>query len=161
MSATTSSSSDLIKTAFARIGKSIAVITLADADGRQATISSAFTYLTQQPPTLLLALEKSSSLYTKLTSGQTFAVNVLGDGHQAIVDACARQKGEARFAVGAWQIQDGAPVLVDAQAAFVCEMLQLNEFETHGMLVASVKSATITAGIAPLIYVGGGLQTCS
>jgi flavin reductase len=160
MSANNSLNDTEIKTAFSRIGKSIAVITLADADGRQATISSAFTYLTQQPPTLLLALEKSSSLYGKLTAGQRFAVNVLGDGHQAVVDACARQKGEARFSVGDWQLQHDVPVLADAQAAFVCELAQLNEFETHGLLVASVKAIAIHGEVSPLIYVGGGLQVC-
>lgn len=160
MTSSTNASGDEIKSAFSRIGKSVGVITMADSQGRYATISSAFTYLTQQPPTLLLALEKSSSLYGKIAAGQLFAVNVLGDGHQGVVDACAREKGEARFNVGEWLVEQELPVLADAQAVFVCELLQLNEFETHGIIIAAVKALQFRAAVAPLIYVGGSLQTC-
>jgi len=159
MSNNTTGSED-IKTAFSRIGKSIGVITVADDQGRQATISSAFMYLTHQPPTLLLALEKKSSLYSKLTSGQNFAVNVLADGHQGVVDACARQKGEARFAVGEWVLAEGLPILADAQAVFICKQQQLTEYETHGVMIAAIQSLRFDPQLSPLIFVGGGLQTC-
>ena len=151
---------DDIKTAFSRIGKSVAIITLSDDEGRHATVSSAFMYLTQQPATLLLALEKKSSLYGKLISGQSFAVNVLADGHQGVVDACARQKGEARFTVGEWVLAEGLPILADAQAVFICEQQQLTEFETHGVMIAAIQSLQFDPQLSPLIFVGGGLQTC-
>jgi flavin reductase len=149
-----------VKAAFSRIGKSIAVITLADDDGRHATISSAFMNLTQQPPSILLALEKSSSLYARFSDKRTFAINVLGDGHQGVVDACAREKGEARFQVGEWLTEDGVPVLADAQAVFICDLNQRTEYETHGVIIARIKKLQFSSELAPLIYVGGELHTC-
>ncbi len=145
--------------AIKRFGKSICIVTVSDKQGRYASPSSAITNLTNEPPTLLLPLEKTASLYPLLKAGGHFAVNVLAAHHDEVVNACIRQKGEGRFSVGDWQQHaSGAPVLADAQASFVCEFEQLNEYGSHGMIIGKVVEVAYQEELAPLIYIGGGFK---
>ncbi|ARN72957.1 flavin reductase family protein [Oceanicoccus sagamiensis] len=151
---------DKTEQAIKRFGKSICIVTVSDHQGRYASPSSAITNLTNDPPSLLLPLEKTASLYPLLKPGSHFGVNVLGAEHQAVVDACIRQKGEQRFSVGDWQQHHtGVPVLADAQASFVCEFEQRNEYGSHGMIVGRVVDVSYADQLSSLIYVDGGFKT--
>lgn len=144
------------KDALNRFGKSISIITCCDEKGRYASPSSAVTNLSYEPPTLLLPLEKSASLYPLLSSGAGFCVNILGAGHEDIVNACIQKKGEERFSTGQWENNaSGIPILQDAQASFVCEFEQLNEYATHGMLIGRIVAVRQSPASDPLIYVDG------
>lgn len=55
--------------ALKRFGKSVCIVTSVDQQGRYATPSSAITNLTNNPPTLLLPMEKTASLYPLLSEG--------------------------------------------------------------------------------------------
>ena len=149
------------RTALKRFGKSISIVTAADGNGRYATPSSAITNLSYEPPTLLLPIEKQSSLYPLLSSGAPFCVNILGASHQEVVDACIKHKGEQRFAAGNWiEHSSGVPVLADAQASFVCTFEQLHEYETHGLLIGRIVDVNYSEQTDCLIYVDGAFKRC-
>ena len=90
--------------AIKRFGKSIAIVTLNDGQARYASPSSAITNLTNEPPTLLLPLEKTASLYPLITPGSCFGINILAAHHEDVVNACIRQKGEERFSLSTGQL---------------------------------------------------------
>tara|TARA_B110000014_G_scaffold232104_1_gene194566 strand:- start:340 stop:816 length:477 start_codon:yes stop_codon:yes gene_type:complete len=151
---------DKTQQAIKRFGKSICIVTVSDERGRYASPSSAITNLTNEPPTLLLPLEKTASLYPLLKPSTSFGVNVLAAHHEEVVNACIRQKGDDRFSVGDWrQHSSGVPILADAQASFVCEFEQLNEYGSHGMIIGRVVEVTYEEELSPLIYIGGGFKT--
>lgn len=147
------------KQALKRMGKSISLISCADENGRYVSPSSAVTNLSYDPPTFLLPLEKSASLYPLLANGTAFAVNILGAGQEALVDACVKLKGEERFSVGNWTNSDqGPPILSDAQASFICQFEQVSEYQSHGIIVGRVVEVNAAEQSSPLIYVNGGFS---
>lgn len=140
--------------ALKRFGKSVCIVTSVDQQGRYATPSSAITNLTNNPPTLLLPMEKTASLYPLLSEGVRFGVNLLAPNHQQVIEACISKKGEDRFSVGQWQQHVlGVPVLVDAQAVFVCDFEQLSEYGSHGLIIGRVVAVDYAKNVQALIYI--------
>ena len=146
--------------ALKRFGKSVCLISAADDNGRYVTPSSAVTNLSNTPPTLLLPIEKTASLYPLLSAKSSFCVNVLGASHTEVVNASIKLKGEDRFSEGIWQTHtSGVPILSNAQAAFVCEFETSFEYETHGIIIGRVVDVQFIEEVDPLVYVGGGFKT--
>ena len=146
--------------ALKRFGKSVCIITSADQRGRFAAPSSAITNLTNNPPTLLLPMEKTASLYPLLSEGARFGVNLLAPNHQPVIQACITKEGEDRFSVGRWQQHAlGVPVLVDAQAVFVCDFEQLSEYGSHGMIIGKVVAVDYAENVQALIYIDNSLRS--
>ncbi|MFT7224223.1 MAG: flavin reductase (DIM6/NTAB) family NADH-FMN oxidoreductase RutF [Cellvibrionaceae bacterium] len=146
------------KQALKYLGKSITLISSNDGQHRYVTPSSAVTNFSYDPPSFLLPLEKSASLYPALAGGAAFTINVLGAEHRELVEACLRLKGEARFSVGNWiDSQEGPPVLADAQASFVCQCEQVSEYYSHALVIGRVVQVSYAGKVDPLIYIDGKL----
>ena len=146
------------KQALKCMGKSICLISSFDEKGRYVSPSSAVTNFSYDPPTFLLPLEKSASLYGPLVNEEPFAINVLGVQHKALLDTCLSQKGEERFSTGNWVVHpNGLTVLADAQANFICQCKLIDEYHGHALFMGHVVEASSAEDLNPLIYIDGGL----
>ncbi len=63
--------------------------------------------------------------------------------------------GEDRFGFGGWSEEDGAPVLIDAQARIVCAKEARFDYGSHTIFIGRVTSVGIHGEVDPLIYVDG------
>lgn len=152
------------KQAFKRMAKSVYVLSCVDQGKRHASISTAITNVSNDPPSLLICMEKTASFSTLLTLGSCFAVNVLGANQQDIVEHCMQHKGEDRFSIGDWQ-QSGAenrpkqPVLADAQATFLCCTAEIIGFETHNIVIARIEKTLFSEQASALVYVANQFKS--
>src|SRR5271155_5585472 len=90
-----------MKQAMRRLAASVVVVSAREGDTRYAMAASAVTSLSMEPPSILLCVNKSASIYPILNHGKDFCINVLAGSHTDLSVACSGgQKGEGRFAIG-------------------------------------------------------------
>jgi flavin reductase (DIM6/NTAB) family NADH-FMN oxidoreductase RutF len=147
-----------MKQAMRRLAASVVVVTARDGDTRYAMAASSCTSLSMEPPSLVLCVNKTASIYSVLNHGKDFCVNVLSGAHEAVSVACSGAvKGEARFATGDWRDDPdtNTPFLGDAQASLICAVDDIHYYGTHGIFVGKVKRVHLHGDIYPLIYIDG------
>ncbi|MBC2776655.1 flavin reductase family protein [Parasphingopyxis marina] len=140
-----------------RLAKAVVVITCRHEGQRYAMAATAVSELSMDPPSLLICVNRSASLYAPLSEGADFCVNILHSDHSEISTACSgKEKGEARFAFGNWGgAPDGCPVLADAQASFLCRNDKAFDYGTHHIVIGQVEEVAVNGSVSPLIYVDG------
>ena len=112
--------------------------------------------LSADPPTLIVCVNRSASIYPSLAHGQLFAVNVLAAEQSDIANHFAGRtgvNGADRFQAGAWRSRAGGPPLLrDAAAVFECEVEDLLERHTHAIMIGRVVESFSAARSAALVY---------
>jgi flavin reductase len=145
--------------AMARLGAAVNVVTTDGPAGRAGMTVSAVCSVTDDPPTLLVCLNRSSRGNATFKANGVLCVNTLGAGESALSDAFAGRGGlaaEARFALGRWtSLATGAPVLEDASVvSFDCRVADVLEKGTHSVLFAEIVAIRQGAPGGALIWYG-------
>lgn len=148
---------DSLKLALRRLGKAVVVITTADSGGRYAMAATAVSELSFDPPSMLICVNRSASLYPVLAGGSHFVINILHHSHVSIAQRCSGQvKGEARFEEGEWlPTAVGAARLAQSQASIVCRNVNRYDHGTHGIFIGNVEEVFMDGVPDPLIYLDG------
>src|SRR5262245_28856521 len=136
------------------LAKAVTVISCCHGSTRYAMTATAVNELSMDPPSMLICVNKSASLFAALTDGAHFCINVLHATQADISALCSgKAKGEARFAVGSWRNSAlGPPYLQEAQSSFVCRNVSKLEFGTHGIFVGQVEEVHMRPRNDPLVY---------
>ena len=123
--------------------------------------ATAVSELSFDPPSLLICINQSASLYGPLSHGADFSVNILHSSHEFVASLCTgATKGEARFAEGKWSKPESAiPSLEDAQAVFLCKNDTRLQYGTHWIFIGRVTDAFSSGQVDPLVYVDGSYTT--
>lgn len=146
-----------MRDALRRLAKAVVVITCRYEGNRFAMSATAVSELSLKPPSMLICVNRSASLFAPLAAGADFCINILHSSHEVISAACGgRLKGEARFTEGRWaESAQGMPYLEDAQASFFCKNERQVEHGTHGIFVGGVFEVLNSGPVDPLVYVDG------
>ncbi|HVY80088.1 MAG TPA: flavin reductase family protein [Steroidobacteraceae bacterium] len=139
------------------LAKAVTVISCCHGSNRYAMTATAVNELSMDPPSMLICVNKSASLFAPLAAGAHFCINVLQANQANISALCSgKAKGEARFAVGSWCSSAlGPPYLQEAQASFICRNVSKHEFGTHGIFVGQVEEVRTCEQNDPLVYMDG------
>lgn len=147
-----------MREALRRLAKAVVVITCRHDGQRYAMAATAVSELSMDPPSMLVCVNRSASLFTPLSEGADFCINILHSSHETISAACSgKLKGEARFGEGRWaeSAQLGLPYLEDAQASFVCRNDRQVDYGSHGIFIGRVAEVLHHGPVDPLVYVDG------
>src|SRR5258708_28326458 len=103
-----------------RLGAAVNIITTDGPAGRAGFTASAVCGVTDSPPTLLVCLNRSSSVYDRFTANEPLCVNTLKPDHEQLSRPFGGKTGmDERFAAAAWRGGiSGAPVLEGATLSF-------------------------------------------
>ena len=131
--------------AMARLGAAVNIITTDGAAGQGGITATAVCSVTDDPPTLLVCLNRTSPRSALFLSNGVFCVNTLSAGQQSVSDAFSAPSDKAdmasRFAAGVWaRLATGAPVLEGAAASFDCRITEVMEQGTHSVVFAEVQA---------------------
>ncbi len=145
--------------AMARLGAAVNVVTTAGEAGRWGVTASAVCSVTDQPPTLLVCLNRSSAMNRIVKANGVLCVNTLAAEQQELSDVFAGRTGctpEERFGTAGWtRLATGAPVLEAAVVAFDCRVTDMLEKGTHSVLFAEVAAICQGDGVeGALIWFG-------
>ncbi|TRL38720.1 FMN reductase [Rhizobium straminoryzae] len=134
------------RNAMARLGAAVHIITTDGVAGRAGFAATAVCSVTDTPPTLLVCLNRSSSVFSTFEANGVLSVNTLGPGHLRLSSLFGgKTPVEERFAAADWVTGDtGAPVLSDAVTSFDCRVAEAVDVGTHKVLFCRV--VTLRAG---------------
>ncbi|MFN7055995.1 flavin reductase family protein [Hyphomonas sp.] len=114
---------------------------------------NAFTAVSEQPPLLLVCLDRASRSLETIRSAGKFAVNILAEHHLGIVPAFASKGVADRFAgIDYGAAETGSPILPGAVAWFDCEVHAIHDGGDHEIVVGRVVAIGSDASLTPLAY---------
>lgn len=143
------------RNAMALLGGAVSVITTDGAAGRFGFTASAVCSVTDQPPTLLVCMNRSSYSNVHFKTNGVLCVNVLSADHQDISGVFANRElnMEQRFASAAWHVlESGAPVLDEALVSFDCRIAQAHEVGSHTIFYCEILDLKMGGSQEGLVY---------
>ena len=148
--------------AMARFGGAVHVVTTDGPAGKRGATVIAACSVSDTPPTVLVCLNRENVKNDVFMKNGNFALNTLGQEHQALAEAFSGQTGlpvEERFSLAEWdRIASGAPTLVGGRAVFDCEIIDTKDHATHRILFGQVTGIRIGDNVDPLIYFNRGYR---
>ncbi len=143
-----------------RLASGVSILTTHSPAGVDLAMTvSSVTSVSDDPPSLLVCVARTTRICPLLTPGHEFAINVLAQHHQAASNLCATgDQGPHRFDGCNWQRASGkAPVLADAEAVFVCQVDAVQLYGSHHVVIGRILQASAAPTEPnPLIYLNGG-----
>jgi flavin reductase (DIM6/NTAB) family NADH-FMN oxidoreductase RutF len=128
--------------------------------GRRQEISgmtvTSVSSLSDDPPSLIVSVNRSSSSWPLLRRYGCFAVNILNADQLDVAERFAGKnglKGADRFSGALWTDRvSGVPLLVGALAAADCEVEDIVERHSHGIVIGRVRDLLVSPRAAALAY---------
>lgn len=122
---------------------------------RGVTVTAACS-VSDNPPIVLICLNRSHQANSIFLDSGVFAINTLAVQHQALAASFAGLDGKAmedRFAMADWDfVTTGAPTLTDANAVFDCRLLERKDMATHMVLFGEVVGMRVGNGAPALMF---------
>ena len=145
--------------AMARLGAAVNVVTTLGANGPFGLTASAVCSVTDDPPTLLLCINRDTDMNEVLKGSGVLCVNTLSAEQEPLSALFAGLSGidaqAERFARARWTtLATGAPVLEGAVVSFDCRVTQSTEVGTHTVFFCAVEAVRSSAAHEGLIYFG-------
>lgn len=148
--------SRLYREAMSRYSGAVQVVTTDGPSGRRGVTAIAACSVSDDPPTVLVCLNRVKRDNDCFAENGVFALNTLAADQRELADAFSGFTGltqDERFNLGAWEtISSGAPVLAGALTTFDCHIVETKDFATHRILFGRVTGIRVGESLDPLIY---------
>ncbi|MDR6351005.1 NADH-dependent FMN reductase RutF [Pantoea sp. SORGH_AS_0659] len=133
---------DAFRNAMACLGAAVNIITTEGPAGRAGFTASAVCSVTDTPPTLLVCLNRSASVWPIFRDNGYLCVNTLAAGHEDLSTLFGGKTPMAeRFAAADWHtLASGSPLLDGALVSFDCKVAQVVSVGTHDILFCEVQA---------------------
>ena len=128
----------------------VTVVTAAAGDDPHGATVSSLASLSLRPALLSIALDRRSSLLTRIRTSGRFGVNVLSASQDDVALTFA-SRSDDRFAQAPWSMSDGLPRLDDVAGWAACDLWRTVEAGDHLLLIGAVRTAA-SAQRPPLVY---------
>jgi len=142
------------RSAMARLASAVTLVTTDGPAGRRGLAATAVTSITDDPPNLLVCVNRSTRSNAMIKQNGVFSVNVLSHEQQPLVGAFSGASQADPF--GEPQLWDtletGAPILKDTLASLDCTLDQLINVGTHSLFVGHVVKVRIGTRMRGLVY---------
>ncbi|MCG7372819.1 pyrimidine utilization flavin reductase protein F [Pseudomonas luteola] len=146
--------------AMARLGAAVNIVTTDGPQGRAGFTATAVCSVTDEPPTLLVCLNRSASVYPIFKANGTLCVNTLSSEHKVLSNLFGGKTGmEERFATACWNtLITGSPALEGAVVSFDCRIVSINTVGTHDVLLCEVVAIERQDDVDGLVYFNRSYQ---
>lgn len=154
----------LFRQAMSHVASPVHLVTTDGPAGLGGYTCTAFASVSDNPPTVLACLNRSSRSAIAFRDNGVFAVNVLGADEQGLADHFAGF-GSAllpheRFEPGRWEKgATGSPLLPEALTSFDCQVEDLRDVGSHQIMLGRVISVAIGKAGRPLFYHARGYRS--
>ena len=149
--------------AMRRLAATVTIISAGGAGRRHGITATAVTSLSMSPPSLLVCVNRSSSLHALLSENDRFCVNLLRSEQAALSEAFSgKLPSHERFLHGDWsEDETGLPYLTDSQASIFCHRQKAVDHGSHSIFIGVVDQVLTADEICPLLYSNGAYSRCS
>lgn len=147
---------DSFRDSMAHLGAAVNIVTTCGPAGRCGFTASAICSLTDDPPTLIVCMNRTSKQNAAFKANKVACVNTLTASQQDLSEIFAGRRNldmPERFAAAEWATMvTGSAVLKDALVSFDCEIEQTLEVGTHSLFVCRVLALTPCRDEMALMY---------
>jgi 3-hydroxy-9,10-secoandrosta-1,3,5(10)-triene-9,17-dione monooxygenase reductase component len=134
----------------------VTVVTAAGDGGPAGATANAVASLSLDPPLMLVCLDRGSRTLAALRASGRFAVNVLGEGDEAVARSFATKAPHPeKWAAVEWSENDGMPRLAGTLAWVGCELRDLLDGGDHVIVTGAVVGLELSEGTRPLVFLRG------
>lgn len=144
----------------------VPIVAARDENGPAGLLALSATHVSAAPPTMLVAVGKTTSALATIRSSAAFSISYLPEGAEETADIFGGRRGLSgadRFVDGQWNsLSTGAPVFRDAVAVFDCTVDTIYENHETNLIVGRIIAFRTDATRRPLLSFGGvytGLKT--
>lgn len=144
--------------AMSTLAAAVNVVTTDGPGGRAGFTATAVCSVCDEPPTLLVCLNRGTSVYDVFSRNDALCVNTLTDAQSDLSNLFGGKSSmEERFAAATWeQSVTGAPVLEGALVSFDCTISKRVNVGTHDILFCEVAGVCQRQDSGSLVYFDRG-----
>lgn len=144
----------LFRQGMSNLAAAVHVITTDGEAGQAGFTASAVCSVSDAPPTLLVCLNRSASVFETFKHNQVLCVNTLTSKQKHLSNLFGgKTPMSERFAQGTWSnLETLAPVLQDALVSFDCQIVQSMSVGSHDVLICEVKAIQHNSDQDALLY---------
>ena len=142
--------------AMRRLTSTVSIIATQSEGEPYGMIATSLTSVSTSPPSILVCINKSASLYRPCIETGLFTVNLLTTEQASLVSIFSGEfKGNTRFQFGHWEYIDELPYLTNAQATLFCTTSQRTNYSSHEIIIATVDHSLFEERVIPLLWQDG------
>ena len=149
--------------AMSRFAGAVSIVTTDGPAGRRGVTVSAAVSLSDDPPTLLVCLNRNRDENRMFADNGRMALNTLCADQQEIAQAFAgvgKLEMAERFALGEWgRLETGAPILRGARMALDCVVVDVKTVHTHYVIMGEVVGTSPFREAPSLVYLDRGYHS--
>lgn len=137
------------------LASAVTVVTTGGASGRAGFTATAVTSVTDQPPTLLVCMNRSSHAHPVFADNASLCVNVLAADQQSVSALFADRnvRMDERFERVGWRtLETGSPALDGAVVSADCRIVNMLESGSHSVFFCEVAAMERSGGHDALVY---------
>jgi flavin reductase len=146
-----------------RLAAAVNIITTGGSAGRCGFTASAVCAVTDDPPTLLVCMNRKSVMHPIFSQNGVLAVNTLGAGQEELSAMFAGSRDREhryRFSDETWMtLVSGSPVLREALVAFDCRVDDQKDVGTHSIFFCRVLDVSCRTEGSGLVYYDRAYRT--
>lgn len=145
------------RAAMAQLGSAVCILSTGGPAGRYGITASAVTAVSDDPPSLIVCVNRNSGANAAIKENGRVCVNVLSCDQEAVSAAFSNSSltPARRFDTGDWQESAiGNPVLAETAAHFDCEIDKTVEYGTHTVFFCKALHISVSTATTCLIYQG-------
>ena len=141
-----------------RLAGGVSIITAGRGDEITGMTVTSLTSLSATPPRLLVSVNRQASSFSQIERHRLFGVNILGSDQQELASRFSngKLKGKQRFEGTEWFVGSaGVPLLGSSLATIECQVEEIIERHSHGIMVGSLLSFDLSHRLSGLVYWNG------
>lgn len=135
---------------------SVSVISNMQSNGRKNAITvSSVTSISINPPSIIVCINKKSSIHESLILDSKFCINLVNEQQRDIAEICSDpNRINERFKDIEW-IGDKPPIMMNALVNIICKVDKIVEYKTHAIVIGLVQKIKNSEHKNPLMYQEG------
>lgn len=148
-------STEQFRNGMARLTGAVNVITTDGVKGFAGITATAVCSVSDQPPSLLVCINRASYAYPFFSENGVLCVNVLGAAQQAVARTFADRQvsmAERRERFDMRVLGTGSPAIDDALVSFDCRITSQQEVGSHAVLLCEVDAVRLGEPAEGLVY---------
>lgn len=143
----------LFRDVMGRFATGVTVVTTSTAARNFGMTANAFMAVSLMPPLCVVSVNRSAVMHGRLRESGRFGVSVLAEDQQDIANHFAGRR--LTEAAPQFVTHAGTPVLRDAVAVIVADVVEATDCGDHTLFVGEIRSMAATADAPPLLFYRG------
>ncbi len=138
------------------------IITTGEAGDWRGMVATAVMPISLDPPSLIVAVNRTASSHEVVVRTGRFCINVLPDGLACFIRDFSSRPKDNRFDPDIWSCSSeldpefaGLPYLHGAQSVILCSVFRQVDVGTHSLFLGDVRFVSVMGPHRPLVYVDG------